>query len=179
MKTNYIKTLLSTYPRIQKIIEQIDDLVLKKAMSAFSCFSPCQEIAEKILLLTERKKVLIEIRQVCDNVFNKLTIEEYDMIDYKYIKRKSKEYYKNFDYSSKGYFRRQNKLLTKLSSLFFSQGIDDEWFNDNCLNDEYFKTTLRRIINHELNMQKNKPNKKTKPKLLKLDATRGNLKLSA
>ena len=72
-----------------------------------------------------------------------------------------------------------NKLLTKLSSLFFSQGIDDEWFNNNCLNDEYFKNTLRRIISHELNMQKNKPNKKTMPKPLKLDATRANLKLSA
>lgn len=181
MNINYVKTLLTTYPRIEKIVEQIDELVFKRAISSFSDFSPCIEIAEKILALSQRKKVLVELKRACDSVFNKLTIDEYDLLDYKYIKRKPKEYYKDFDYSSRSYFRGQNNLVKKIASLFFIHGIDDDWYINNCLDDDYFKNTLKRILNHDSNMNKNKSSRKKKNsiKSVKSDASEVKLKLSA
>ncbi len=159
MNINYAKALLLSYPHIEQLIEQIDDLVLKKALAAFSDFSPCSEIAEKILVLTEKKDVLLKIKVTNDEILSKLTEEEKDLLDYKYFKIKPKEYYIDFDYTSRNYFRRQSKVVKRVSSLFTERGLDDEWFEENCLPTRFFSNLIKRVVNHEQSMQKNKSKK--------------------
>lgn len=167
MNINYTKALLLSYPHIEQLIEQIDDLVLKKALAAFSDFSPCSEIAEKILVLTEKKDVLLKIKVTNDEILSKLTEEEKDLLDYKYFKKKPKEYYADFDYVSRSYFRKQSKIAKKIAYLYTVSGVDDGWFEKNCLPTKLFSNLLKRIVNHEKNMCKNtaKKSKSTNEKV--------------
>ena len=63
MKENYVKSLLYTYPNVQELLDQIDVLVEKKAISSMDNFKPCIDQCEEIIGLTEQKDILIEIYQ--------------------------------------------------------------------------------------------------------------------
>lgn len=178
MNINYTKVLLTTYPHIEKLIAQIDELVEKKALAAFSDYSPCLEIAEKILNYTNRKDLLISIKLTTEKIFLKLTEEELELLDYKYFKKKPKEYYIDFDYESRGYFRKQEKLLQKVSAIYDQADFNDQWFKKNCLKIDFFVNMLRRVLGHDQNMRKNKAKKKAVAKK-KIKAVVQDMKLSA
>ena len=149
MKKIYSKCLLYVYPIFDNLMEQIDGLVEKKALSSMDVFTPCEKQCESILALTAQKDILIEIRLKTEKLLNKLSEEETDYLDYRYFKKKPKEYYSDFDSVSRSYFRKQDKLLFKVALLFEKVGIDDFWFEKNCLEIDFFKELLKRIKKQE------------------------------
>ena len=155
MKENYVKSLLYTYPNVQELLDQIDVLVEKKAISSMDNFKPCIDQCEEIIGLTEQKDILIEIYQTTKKILNEFSTYELDCLDYKYFKQKSKEYYKDFDAQSRQYFRVQNRIVARLTGLYESRGLTDEWFIKKCLNNTFFKEMLRRIEEQD-NVWKNK-----------------------
>ena len=79
----------------------------------------------------------------------KLSQKEYDLLDYKYFKLKPKEYYKDFDFKSRNYFRNQQKLCKKITALFEQWGMTDEWYEENYLTINFFNELLKRVKEQE------------------------------
>ena len=156
MKDNYTRTILYAYANIEEVKEQIDDFVERKALSSMRDFSPCIEQCEKMLEYTAQKVALIELKEFVDRALKKLSSYELDCLEYKYFKRKPKEYFIGFDYESRSYFRKQVRLVKKLGERFEDMGLTDVWFEKNCLNTNFFKELLRRVESYESKCNKNK-----------------------
>ncbi len=154
MNLNYTKTLLYAYPHIKAIEEQIDDLVMRKALSSMTDFSPCEEQCEKIIELTEQKKTMIDFYLRMQKVINKTTEYQRDCLDYKYFKQRPKSYYKDFDCTSRGYFRRQVSLVSRIAKFMEKAGLNDKWFEEHCLKISFFYELLRRVVSMEKRQQK-------------------------
>ena len=164
MNLNYTKTALYAYPNLQAIAEQINELVEKKALASMNNFTPAQEQCEKILDFTWQKDVLFALRIYIDEILCSLTPLEKDCLEYKYFKRKRKEYFIGFDAESRGYFRKQVRLAQKISQKLENAGATDQWFEETCLQMDFFKELLKRVIERENSLKKDKF-KKTKVKI--------------
>ena len=162
MNVYYAKTALYAYPNLEAVAEQIDELVEKKALSSINDYSPAVEQCEKIIDFTFQKDALFALKIRLREVFDKLTELEKDCLEYKYFKRKPKEYFIGFDFESRGYFRRQVKLAKKIAIELEKGGADDKWFEENCLSMDFFKELLKRVIERESNTRKNKKKVKAK-----------------
>lgn len=159
MNENYAKTLLYAYKSLDAVTEQLDELVLKKAMASMNDLSPCEAQCEKILSITDQKDVLIDLKIKIGQVFDGLSDEEKDYIDYKYFKLKPKEYYVNFDFTSRAYFRKQIKVACKFAKKLENAGIDDAYFEKNCLTIEFFRELFKRVTEREKTFCKQKQDK--------------------
>lgn len=160
MNLNYVKTLLYAYPHLLSIIKQIDDIVMRKALSSMRDFSPCVEQCEKIINLTEQKKVLINLKIKLDKMVGEMSGNQLDMLDYKYFKQKPKEYYALFDATSRSYFRRQLSLVKKVNGILEREGLSNEWFEKYCLRISFLFELLRRVIEGDKRNKKRKVKRK-------------------
>ena len=149
MNNYYAKTLLYAYPNLESLMEQIDELVEKKAFASMGNFTPALFQCEQILGLTNQKQTLINVNVILDKFLEKFTLDELDCFSYKYFKNKPKEYFKNFDASSRGYFRKQIKLINLFSKRLEYCGIDDGWFIKYCLKIDFFKELYKRVLEYE------------------------------
>ena len=157
MNLLYAKVALYAYPNVDAVMEQIDELVEKKALSSMHDFSPCEAQCEKILNLTEQKKILIELKVCVDKILTKFSVEDLDLLDYKYFKKKPKEYFEFVDTSSRQYFRKQISLVNKFSTALEKQGYDDKKFQKECFKIDFLKELLKRVVELEKLSKKNKP----------------------
>ncbi len=145
MKSKYVRVILYGYTNIETLKEEINDIILKKALASMQDFSPCNEQCEKIIDYIGQKVLLSELKSKVKVVFRGLTELELDLLDYKYFKLKPKEHFKNIDTESRSYFRRQTNIIHKLSELFEKILLTDEWFENNCLKINYFRHMLKQI----------------------------------
>ncbi len=145
----YIKSILYAYPSLTDIIDNIDEVVYKKALASFSDTSPCIEQAERIMGLTNQKDLLIDLKIKVDEVLAKFSKEELLYFEYKYFKRLKKEAFYNFDTSSRRYFRQQIRLFNLLKKRFLALKMDEKWFNDNYLQIDFMRELLRRVKSKE------------------------------
>ena len=157
MNILYAKSILYAYSNLQALMEQIDELVEKKALASMYDFSSAELQCEKILSYTRQKDVLIDLKLIVDKILLKFTKDELDCLDYKYFKTKPKDYFNNVDTQSRAYFRRQIKLAKKFSEKLEIKGVNDKWFKENCLSTDFFKELLKRVVEHETLFRKNKP----------------------
>lgn len=159
MNIFYAKSILYAYPHLEGIMEQIDELVEKSAFSSMTDFSPAIFQCEKILDFTRQKDVLIKLKLAADKALTSFLSDEIDCFDYKYFKLKPKEYYEEFDFSSRAYFRKQIRIAKLFAERMEKAGINDGWYESNCLTVDFFKDLLVRVKEHELLCGKNKPAK--------------------
>ncbi len=156
MKTVYAKCILYAYSNLDSILEQIDVLVEKKALASMDDFTPCIEQCEKVIALIEQKDVIIDLKIKCDNILTKFTEEEKDCLDYRYFKQKPKDYYIDFDFVSRAYFRKQLKVLEKACRLLEKAGLSDSQFENTVLKIDFFAELLRRVKMQEQSQSRKK-----------------------
>lgn len=154
MNEYYSKTILYAYKSLDAVMAQLDELVLKKAISSMCDFSPCEKIAEKILSLTAQKDVIAKIKSETERAVSKLTDDEKIILDYKYFKRLPKETYAKFDFSSRAYFRKQIRVVSRFGSKISAVGIDDDFFEEKCLKIDFFRELYKRVLIREKNFAK-------------------------
>ena len=159
MNLHFAKSILYAYTNLEEVIEQIDEIIERKALCSINDYSPCLEQCEKIIDLIEQKDVLIDLKIKAEKALQRFTDEELDYLDYKYFKVRPKEYYDDFDTFSRNYFRRQVKLANKFSMLIEHEGITQKYFEENCMKIDFMRELLKRVIEHEKLSYKNKPNK--------------------
>jgi len=160
----YEKVLLYAYPHLEDLSRQIDELVLKRALSSFSNYTSCETQCEKILNMSDQKVRLLALKSRLDEILTRLTDYEIELLEYKYFKRKPKSSFSDFDSTSRQYFRRQLKLTEKISALLNRVGMTEKWFNENYLDIDFMKLLLDRVIEYEnngnINKNKKRPNEK-------------------
>lgn len=149
MKILYAKTLLYTYPVIDSIIEQTDELIEKKALSSMENYSPALCQYESIINLIKNKDEYINLKLLIEKQLNKLTKEEYSLISYKYFHLKPQQ--KNsLDIGLKrNYFRKQNKVVEKFTKLLSDDGITDEKFEKLFIKFDFIKDILKHAKEHD------------------------------
>ncbi len=162
----YEKVLLYAYPHLLKLTEQIDDLVLKKALGSFSCHKSCIDQAEAIMDMTLQKKNLLSLKVRLDEILKKQFTKDILYLEYKYFKRLKKEAYQNFDTSSRGYFRKQIKLAEKFLTLINADGMTEKWFFETFSNSEFMMRLLARVTEYENSGRIIKNKNKKQPNVL-------------
>lgn len=159
----YEKVLLYAYPHLEDLSRQIDELVLKRALSSFSNYTCCETQCEMILNMSDQKVRLLALKSRLDEILTRLTDYEIELLEYKYFKRKPKSSFSDFDSTSRQYFRRQLKLTEKISALLNRVGMTEKWFNENYLDIDFMKLLLDRVIEYENNGNINKNKNKKRP----------------
>ena len=149
MNILYAKSVLYAYPHLEAIADQIDELVMKKALGSMTDYSPATEQCQKIIDLTEQKTVLFELEILTEKILTKFTTDEMDCLDYKYFKKHPKEYYKEFDSSSRTYFRKQIRLVKKFTEKLEKAGFNDKVFEEKCLQIDFFVQLLKKVKERE------------------------------
>ena len=149
MEILYAKTVLYGYPVLENLIERIDESVEKKALNSIRDYSPCYSQCEKILDMINTKTLLIDLKVIIDGIMKKFSEQEIMHFEYKYFKTKEKEYFKDFDASSRKYFRKQISLTKKFSLLLEKSGIDDKRFKKEYLCMDFFRELFRRVAERE------------------------------
>ena len=159
MKVIYGKVILYAYAHLMAIANQIDEVVEKKAFSSYMDYSPAINQFESIIGLTEQKKSIFALKLTADEALKGFTDSEKDCLDYKYFHLKPKEYYIDFDASSRGYFRKQIRLAEKFAERMERAGYSDKRFKTECLTMDFFKEMLSRVKEKENLNRKNKSEK--------------------
>ena len=149
MNVYYAKTALYAFASLEEIAVQIDELVEKKALSSMCDFSSALSQCEKILNYTTQKDALFALKIRIEEVLSNFSEDDLDCLDYKYFKKKPKEYYVGFDYESRAYFRKQARLIEKVAILLEENGTTDKWFEENCMCMDFFKELFKRTVEHE------------------------------
>ena len=76
MKKFYAKTVLYLFPCIDKVNEQIDELLEKRALSSMTDFSPCLSQCEKMVNLGVQNANLLVLKGCVSEALKKLSEEE-------------------------------------------------------------------------------------------------------
>lgn len=169
MNKYYTKCILYAYLSIDAIIEQMDKSVEDRAYYSMSDFSPAFDQCLKIISLTDRKDVLIDLKRLTTEILKTFKLEDLRLLEYKYFRSSEKKRYSDIDFRARGYFRKQNKLVEVFSEKLKNRGYTDEWFTSKYLCIDFFKNLYRKVIEIENNSYKN-PKKNKGVKRLKISA---------
>lgn len=123
---NYSKTILSCYQDISGYITQIEDLIRAKARNSFYSRCSVENLSEQLITLGEIRKDLFELKTITEEVLNSLKVNDRILISYKYFGIMPED--KNFDLTSRNYFRRQISALKRFSNALIERGCDEKWF---------------------------------------------------
>lgn len=154
MNITYTKVLLYAYSNIDDVIEQIDELVEKKGVVSMWDNSPAMEQYLKIIELKEQKGILIELKRRMEIVLKKFTTEEMKYFEYRYFRKRAKDYYEGFDVSSRAYFRKHDILIRRLSLWLDYVDLTDSYFNERLKEIDFFKDLTRIVKENERSYSK-------------------------
>ena len=141
--------MLYAYPCIESIIEQIDEIIERKAINSMEDYRPCINICNTLIDHICEKDIFIELKLKLDQVIKSFNREEQIYLDYKYFKIRGRAEFKGFDYSSREYFRKQARLIEKVKKRLITVGIDETKVREIYLNIAFFKELLRRVKEKE------------------------------
>lgn len=140
MNTDHAKAILYVYPMMDELskaeMQAAENKALLSYRSRFDAMHDLCEVAEEIFLV-ER---LDALKELTDKILSRLNREERVLLEYRYFRRKSvlKEFGEELFCSERSYFRKQERLLQKISLLLASGGITRDYFltafeNSDCL----------------------------------------------
>lgn len=135
---NYAKTILTCYDTIDGYITQIENVIKIKAKNSFYVRCGTATLAEQLLSLSEIRKDLIELSEIVDKMLKKMTEEDRILISYKYFGIEPSN--KDFDLTSRNYFRKQVRAIKRFADLLIKSGYDENWFKNKYLKIAYISS---------------------------------------
>lgn len=162
------KTFLNVYRSLDKIAEAIDRIVLTSGLSSgMNEYSGnAYYIANKIIELTERKIVLINLKLLIEEVLNKLDKNSVRLLMLKYVDRVRTEDIADLMHVSKRtFFRKSNKAITSFELTLSRLGQTSKSISIMLEDEAWIKDLYQRLIKQEIvnitpkNKRKTKPNK--------------------
>ena len=130
MNTDLTKTILYVYPMMKSLAEAVRVGARNKALLSYrskrDALTDLEAVAEEVLLAGR----LEWLHGAVDSVLARLSKEESFLLEYRYFRRKKvlASYEGEIDCSERNYFRKQEKLLHKISARLFARGITEEYF---------------------------------------------------
>lgn len=138
------KTLLYSYPSFDGVLKGISDLIKFKAVTSYKNSNKTYDQMNEIVDLNGKKARIIKLKEQIEALMGMLSQEERSLIEYKYFNRKITE---GFDYSSRGYFRKQLRLEKKLDKIAEKNKLTEEWFNEYCWDIYFLRAKYNKIKN--------------------------------
>ena len=129
MNTDLTKAILYVYPMMQKLAEATRVGARNKAIlsyrSKLGTMRDVEAVADELLLANR----LDELKEVVDSLLQRLSTEERFLLEYRYFRRKKvlAEFGEELACSERNYFRKQEKLLQKMTALLGANSMTEEY----------------------------------------------------
>ena len=160
-----MKAILYTYPKLKALEEDYAQHIENKAVLSYKYIGDPSVLAEYIAGEICKKRKLAWLKEELDQVFNRLTEEEYLLLSIRYFGKISraknerakidtaKELLEKYQWSERSYYRKQNRVLKKMIAEVNRIGINKEVFEK-----EYLQFEFLRAVYRFLNASKKKIN---------------------
>lgn len=147
---DYQKVMLYVYPRIEKIVRDIDGIVEAQALCCFSAES-CLRTAERIAEHICAKSSFLLLKDFLEKIIGELSRDELYMLEYKYFRRRKKLEGEFCGFvlgcNERTYFRKQARLADKLNASFLREGLDEAWFSKHFSNVGFMMSACEAVKN--------------------------------
>lgn len=151
----YQKTLLYACKNIKESIRECEKLIEYSAYSSKFSSASCQKISHRILELIEEKTKLKKLKDFLYNIVKNFTKEEKKLFVYKYLGKK-----RTFnEFSTRQYFRNQDRLLKNFSSTLRFYGLTEEVFVREYLSIPYINSVYNVVRYKDENLAKSIKNR--------------------
>lgn len=153
------KTLLNSYMCFEKIADAIDKLVLTYGMESYHLqdAQAFEFTAEQMIELTARKKLLINLKVLCDEVLVKMNPKYARILILKYIDNmKCADIAKLYGVSIRSYFRWITEAINNFSVKLKSLGYTDECLKELCQDEIWIKQLYNKYFVAELSTKHKK-----------------------
>lgn len=127
----YQQTLLYTYPKLNENAEQLDKMVLYKALTSWSTTKNTFTQIEKINELNSRKTTVLVLKNALDKILSSFTKQEIELVERRFF-NKIKSTPNGMNNSS--YYRKIVSILKKFAKAVEKEGIGEDWFLKYCRN---------------------------------------------
>lgn len=135
----FVKTILYAYPLLKTVGKDYEEHIRNKALLSYRSGGSAENLAEYLAEEILCKRRLEWLKEKIDCVLDKLDQVEKTLVKIRYfgLERKIKrpmdhaaggEKNRYGEWSESKYFRRQNKLLSKMKGLFVAAGVNEEIF---------------------------------------------------
>ena len=155
MNNLYAKAILYSYTNLEKLCDAIDEQVEQRALSSIDDFSSALEQYNKILSCTAQKDLIIDLKIVVELILQKFSVEDRELIEYKYFKKKLPQNVDRTAFKTRAYYRKQIRLLERFAQKLPLYGIDEQYFERKYLQIDFFKQLLRKVEEIEVQCSKN------------------------
>ena len=128
---NYIKAVLYGYPTLLKAGEEYGTHIRNRAILSYKSRLGAEELAEYLAEEILRKKRLEWLRYTIEKVLDKLDEEERELVEIRYFGKRKKLgalLSQRNAAEARRYFRRQQRLLQKLSGMLRVAGVTEDLF---------------------------------------------------
>jgi len=134
MKNNYAwaKTLLTIYKYLERITGAIDKIILQSAINSSNIcgqnyyYNNIHAISDKIINLSERKVLLINLKVLVDEILQSLPEKESVLLIGKFVEGfKCKEMVIQYDVSLRNMFRKIDGAVKMFSNKLNKMGFND------------------------------------------------------
>ena len=156
----WAKTILSSYPYLVKLASSIDRVVERKALYSFYVTSAnfssnnIYDLANKLIELSQRKIVLINIKVLTENALKNCSKEEAKLLIAKHIaKKKSNEICDMLKIPNRTYFRKVSQAESHFEKVLSKLGFPPSRL-ENYLKDESWITETKNKYEHTNNEDK-------------------------
>ena len=154
---NWSKALLYSYSNLEQICDAIDKTVLNYGIGSFNS-NQTMIVADKILSLISRKKRLINIKVLVDNVLNNISTSSAKILTVRYIdKVKTEIASKVLNMSNRNFFRRLNQAVHEFATEIKKQGFDSKVLHEK-FKSEFWILEIYNSYNQKQNERKNLDN---------------------
>lgn len=141
------KCVLASFNVCKSVIKEIDELFLNTAVKSHLSTAPCEETAEKLIEMTDRKIDLIYLYQSVKKAFGNLSEQPKKYLLYKFFGRR----YGEIDEikNTRKYFRRQLSAIVKFSDELKKIGFTEELFKKRFLKFAFLADKYEEFLNKQ------------------------------
>ncbi len=146
----WAKTLLTTYNCLEAISNAIDKLVITQGVNSGRNSLTTMENAEKIINLIQRKKLMVNLKVITENVMASLDTNSARILVMKYFDHvKPDVCYKLLDMSRRTFFRKANKAVDEFALHLKNLGYDHETLNNMLYKEQWIKEYFNHFSRQE------------------------------
>lgn len=138
----YAEVILRAYPHLEKIAGEIREGLIKFACKTFAMKGGALKQAEELIDKIYEMRRLENLKWICDKVLERMSAEEIELFKYKYFGNRAID---GFDYTSRSYFRKQNRALKHFHQLLGYVGLDEKRFYSDYGDVHVIKSTKAKI----------------------------------
>ena len=134
MKT-WSKTILSVYKYLEALSKSLDNLILKKSVNSMFYYNgrgnTTYDLANEIILLTERRVNLINLKVIVENALDKIPLNERKLLILFFVDNvRTDKIAELMGYCDRTFFRKKNEAIESFSKAVVKNGITKERLNE-------------------------------------------------